>query len=462
MSRAHVSRLLSVVAFLGVALAAPVVHAQPVPLSTCNGAWTAWPSSSPETIWRRSTTFTSLDLSTAQVDAGLNDAFAEWGQPGCSSFDAAAGSTTIASPLDNQDNDDTIGFVGSGWPFGQSALAVTTPAWFGDCEIFQADMVFNQRDWEWVVGSPANWWEADFEAVAVHEIGHWIGFDHNGWPGSSLNPSYSGDTSERTLTCSDTEGVCAAYPSGGTACLGDEYCPCSESCVGGACTGGGDDDDDDDDDDDGAPGGICGSGVLQQYTEQEPNDWTNDDDVNYLEASGADMRLAGFLTCGNNGEQYTGDIDWIVIDFPCTGTARFTMDWSANALMDFYVLGTDPEEPLASVLSEQVSPPTVDTAAAGGRLFVALACWDGEPGSWSFEIDWEPFGGGDDDDATADDDDATTDDDDGADDDDDDGAPVGRVRTNACGCHSSADPGAAALLAVLLTLVVATRRTAWY
>ena len=96
-----------------------------------------------------------------------------------------------------------------------------------------------------------------------------------------------------------------------------------------------------------------------------------------------------------------------MIDFPCTGDAQFSLDWSSNALPDFYVWGTDGDEALASVLSEAVDPPAID-AVAGGRLYILVTRWDGESGSYDFTVD-RTFGESGDDD---DDDDASDDDDD--------------------------------------------------
>ena len=456
---------LSLVAFiLAASLCASAAHAQPQPLANCGGNWTSWPASNPETIWQLSTSAMSNDLSNPDLAAMLNEGFEEWARPGCTSFEAAQGPDTAASPMNTDDDIHTIGFVNNGWVFGPGTLAVTQPSFFNNCDMAKSDMVFNGQDYEWVNGAPGAWWEIDFEAVAVHEIGHWIGFDHNGWPGSSLDATYSGGTDERTLTCSDTEGVCFSYASSSDSCTDDRYCACDSGCFGDVC-GGGDDDDDDDDDDDGAPEGICGSGVLQAVSEQEPNDWLGEEDVNFFEASGADLIFSGSLTCGNDSESYTGDLDWVVIDFPCDGEARFELDWSSNSLMDFYVWNASEPEPFAEVQSEQVAPPTSQDAQAGGRLFVAIACWDGDGGLYDFSIDWAPFGqSGDDDDATqpADDDDAGDDDDDGTDDGTDGGGQVGSVRSNnACGCDAlpSAPPGMLVLLAAgALALTGARRR----
>lgn len=441
-----------------------------------NGSPIAWAPGNPNTRWQLSSSYVSADLTNTQVDSAINGGFNEWSEPGCTELDVVQGSDSSGNPLDNSNDDDIVGFIESNWPAtmgGSSTLAVTLPSWYQEphCEFIEnADMVVNGVDHYWVIGNPSNWNQADLQSVIAHEAGHWMGFDHNNYAGSTLAASYSGGIAERTITCNDSEGVCSVYPSSGNACTADRYCDCGVGCnngyCGGAPTGDDDDDDDDatagdDDDDDTGGGDINGpcSGSSETFYETEPNDWNNEDDVDWYQAGGGDTSLVGSLTCGNNGQSYTADTDWFVIDFPCTDTARFTLDWKTNSDLDFYVYGSS-GDPLAESQTAESEGPVYAEENASGRLYVAVMCWEGETAAYEFLFDWFPYqgatGGGDDDDtgssdddddtASSDDDDdtASSDDDDtndSNDDDDDDSLPDRR----GCSCYDSAEPGTFAL-----------------
>ena len=445
-----------------------------------NGNPLEWNSGNPETTWRLSSTYTTNDLSNSVIDSAMNNGMNEWSTPGCTSFNATQGSDVNASPTNHNDSQNTVGFLNS-WPaqYGSTTLAVTVPQFYTDGEIFKADMFYNSDTTTWVAGNPGSWSQADLESVAVHEFGHWIGFDHSNYPNSSLNATYSGGISERTLTCDDTEGVCAKYQSSGTACTADRYCACNEGCVNGFCGGvvGDDDDDDDttsgDDDDDDSVGGVC-EGDPESVSESEPNGWEDESDVDYFTPGGGDLTITGSISCGNDGNEYTGDYDWYVIDFPCQSDARFVLDWSGNADIDFFVFDTAGDE-LANAYAGNFAgaPPTYQEEYGGGRMFVLVVCAQGADTNYQFTFDWTPFtplgddddasddddatdddDTTDDDDASGDDDDATDDDDASGDDDDDDDDDDDGLRRRGCACSSAEALGTASGLSTLALLGV--------
>jgi len=466
--------LAAVLAVVVVAVAAPDVAMAWTTMHQCSdGSPIAWAPGSPNTRWQLSSTYVSADLNNAQVDGAVNAAFNEWSAPGCTEFDVLQGGDTAGNPLDNNNDNDIVGFMESSWPAslgGSSTLAVTVPSWYQEphCEFIEnADMVVNGVNHYWVLGNPSNWNQADLQSVIAHEAGHWIGFDHNTYAGSTLTASYSGGISERTITCDDTEGACSVYPASGNACTADYYCECGVGCNGGFCGGtptGDDDDttvgDDDDttvgDDDDTSGGDISGpcNGSSEVFYETEPNDWDNDEDVDWYQAAGGDTSLVGSVTCGNNGQSYTGDKDWFVVDFPCTDRARFTLDWKTDSDLDFYVYGSSGDALQESSTAEMEGPVYAE-GDASGRVYVVVMCWEGDNATYEFLFDWLPYqgsSGGDDDDtgsssddddtgSSSDDDDtgSSSDDDDtgnSSDDDDDDDAPQRR----GCSCYDSADP----------------------
>ncbi len=265
------SRLLTALTVL--ALAAAPASALAYTSMFTGGNPLEWDSGNPETTWRLSSNYTSDDLGTSTVVDKLTLAMDEWSVPGCTSFNANYGGTRSGNPVDSDQNEDLVGFTTS-WPssFGSTTLAVTTPWFFSDGEITRAAMVFNEANYTWVTNSPNDWDESDLQSVAAHEFGHWIGFDHSNFTGSSMTAYYSGATAERTLTCDDTEGVCWKYPSSGNSCTATRYCECGVTCDSGLCNGmPGDDDDatppDDDDagDDDDGEWDICGGGSDENF-----------------------------------------------------------------------------------------------------------------------------------------------------------------------------------------------------
>lgn len=182
------------------------------------------------------------------------------------------------------------------------------------------------------------------------------------------------------------------------------------------------------------------TGPTVTFAEFEPNNGTTEADHNVVETENGNLVITGRSgSCGNDGTNWTGDIDVFEVTYDCGGIADVELSWS---------LGSDPAgddddsaEPTAStadldynILAPQIS--TTQYAVVGydwggqsgsgpqasstnvekasnveiaGPLRVSIMCWSGEADQeWLFSISWAA------DDATGDDDDssATGDDDD--------------------------------------------------
>lgn len=352
---------------------------------TCSGNTpTHWAPGNPNSVWKYSSSFQSADLSSSVVTSRIQSAFDEWARPGCSEFNATQGASAAGDPMGSS-SDNLIGFYESNWPSslgGSTVLAVTFTTWSsGTCVIPEADMVINGVNYKWVDGQPTSGNQADLQAIVTHESGHWVGLDHSTYSGSSLNAYYSGGLGERTLTCDDTQGVCTLNPSGGNTCINDNYCACGVGCNSGTCNGTST-----------PPTDNTCAGSPLSANEAEPNDWEGDNDVNWFAPdTGGDLTINGNITCGNDGTNYTGDYDWYLIDFPCSGDARFTLDWSGASDLDFQVWDTSSNDPFAFNFEESTEGPTTDTATAGGRIYIFVACWSGASTSYSMTVDWAPF-----------------------------------------------------------------------
>jgi len=418
----------------------PLTASAWAPLTTCAGAPTAWPDGSPETRFRMSSVFVSDEVPAPTVAGAVRIGFDEWGRPGCSNFNVFQDADAFGDPLDGENDDNLIGWYESGWPaqLGAATLAVTLPVWWeDDCELFSADMVFNGDDHDWVLGPPGDWYEADIQSVATHEAGHWVGFDHSGFGGSSMQSLYSGALDERTLTCDDTVGACALYPSGDDSCTDDRYCACDQTCDGGTCRvalG--------DDDDDTEPDPEC-EGPGREYDEGEPND----DPPASFEISDGDATIQGRIDCANNGSEYTGDHDFLALLPVCDETAVLTLEWAGGADLDFLGFRGDGTALFENQTVEQQGP-IQSTALLGAAATALVVCWEGAEVDWTLTVDWPPYrtiSSGDDD---GDDDDAT----------EDERPTTGLGEVDGRGCRCAAGRSGWSALA-LIPLALRRRRT---
>ena len=81
------------------------------------GSPISWSNGNPETQWRMSSSYPSSSMNWSTAESKLSNGINEWSQPGCTSFNASQISDTNASPLNWEDSDNTVGFLGSGWRF---------------------------------------------------------------------------------------------------------------------------------------------------------------------------------------------------------------------------------------------------------------------------------------------------------------------------------------------------------
>lgn len=366
-------------ALLAALAAAPAAQAFDY-MDVCGGQPTRW--SNNRTTYQVSTNYTSNELSWPTYTNQLELSFEEWSEPGCTAYTPTRGSDVSGDP-GGSSSSNMVGFYESSWPasWGSSTIGITLVSYNpSNCLIADSDMVFNGRNFSFS-STGSNSSQVDFRSVATHEAGHWAGLDHSSYSGSSLWPSYSGGTAERDLSCDDSEAVCGSMPSGGNSCSDDNYCPCGVGCNNGTCAGTTTNPD---------PGECSGAGAT--YSESEPNDWDGEDDVDFFQPTGGgDVVINGSITCGNNGEQYTADGDWFVVDLPCTDDARFSLDWSGNSDLDFIVYDTSSNDPFAYNTEAGTSGPTTDDAVAGGRIFAFVGCWEGSSTSYTLRIDRPPY-----------------------------------------------------------------------
>lgn len=211
----------------------------------------AWPSHLLPSTWHMHEGGYSKLRTTDLVEATRRSVDA-WGQawetPCCSGFTNHFAGFTQKTGLDDSDLN-VVSVEEANWPrwLGSqfSVIAVTLPGIErASCSITSADMVFNAVTFQYRIdGRFTNSWDVDFESIAVHEFGHWIGLDHSqnrshrsGFePESVMFPSYRGGIGDRELYRDDMLAACALYPAGCGTCTADRQCPEGMACEGGSC-----------------------------------------------------------------------------------------------------------------------------------------------------------------------------------------------------------------------------------
>ena len=177
----------------------------------------------------------SADLGFATTETVVLDSFATWAEPTCTSWNTTYLGSTTRQP--NDDGQNVLGWIESGWWYGSGAIGVTSVSFGGGYTIAEADIAFNGQDFGWDTTGGGGW-SVDTQSIASHEMGHFLGlgdlYGGECWDDQTMCGVYGGGTGPRTLSSDDIAGVCALYPSG-TECLNDDDCPSGEHCDGGIC-----------------------------------------------------------------------------------------------------------------------------------------------------------------------------------------------------------------------------------
>ena len=113
--------------------------------------------------------------------------------------------------------------------------------------MIDADMMFNDRDFKWrtVVGGVSTGCtrgEADcydIETVALHEVGHFLGFGHVDCTDAIMYRTGGGTSEGSLLSEHDVAGLCTLYPErrdgairdGGETCTNNAQCPDGHGCI---------------------------------------------------------------------------------------------------------------------------------------------------------------------------------------------------------------------------------------
>ncbi len=98
------------------------------------------------------------------------------------------------------------------WDFEPDALAITLTLYRrGTGELVDADILINERSYEWGVGEEV---ENDLQNAITHEIGHFLGLGHSDVREATMYPSAAAfEMKKRSLHDDDENAVLTLYPS---------------------------------------------------------------------------------------------------------------------------------------------------------------------------------------------------------------------------------------------------------
>ncbi len=150
--------------------------------------------------------------SAASYQSALNNAINSW--DGKSNFQYEINSAYIDPCAAGDDNSVSFESDVCGTAFGSSGvLAVARTSYYSNGNTFYSDIIFNSAK-NWSIHNNTGFFSEifdpyDFQRIALHEVGHTLGLDHEEGNASIMYPSYQ--NSVTTLQTDDINGIRAIY-----------------------------------------------------------------------------------------------------------------------------------------------------------------------------------------------------------------------------------------------------------
>ena len=150
--------------------------------------------------------------SAASYQSALNNAINSW--DGKSNFQYEINSAYIDPCAAGDDNSVSFESDVCGTAFGSSGvLAVARTSYYSNGNTFYSDIIFNSAK-NWSIHNNTGFFSEifdpyDFQRIALHEVGHTLGLDHESTNSPIMHPSYQ--NSVTTLQTDDINGIRAIY-----------------------------------------------------------------------------------------------------------------------------------------------------------------------------------------------------------------------------------------------------------
>jgi len=109
-------------------------------------------------------------------------------------------------------------FIETVWPFGEEVIALTTLSWQEGGALVDADIAFNGLDYEWTTSTEDV--RVDFQSIALHEIGHFMGLAHSTEEDAVMKVDYEEGDLSREVGADDRAGLATIYPCNSVPCVG--------------------------------------------------------------------------------------------------------------------------------------------------------------------------------------------------------------------------------------------------
>ena len=176
---------------------------------------------------------TSADVGLDECAMAVSEGLDSWSHQACSDFGFVDGGTQPNAKVgfdshDQEANINLITWIESSWntvhpqPYSKSIVALTTLTYDNNNgEILDADVAFNGQAFRFSTqgSSPDGLHDhgaIDIQSVMAHEAGHVLGLDDLTDTASRSSTMFgktlAGETSKRSLSNDDIDGLCAIYP----------------------------------------------------------------------------------------------------------------------------------------------------------------------------------------------------------------------------------------------------------
>ena len=175
----------------------------------------------------------SADLPVPVCLDEVRKSFTTWSNFACTSatFQELGLSDSLKlTPLGyNTDGKNQVAWVeSSAWDMGKYVLGVTSPVFYEDGTIIEADIAMNGYLQTWSTSGKVN--STDVRNVVVHEIGHYFGAQHTLGGYDPDNPPTMAPTADPTMKsqtpeADDVAGLCFLYPKTPNVCQTNKDCP---------------------------------------------------------------------------------------------------------------------------------------------------------------------------------------------------------------------------------------------